>query len=122
MLSKTADVRTKVSMEPRSFDRGDPKLRLPLESRLFTVSMEPRSFDRGDPLLDRHDGKDPRQVSMEPRSFDRGDLDTVCKVLTGGHVSMEPRSFDRGDLLHRMGFQRDSARFQWSRGPSTAET
>ncbi len=62
------------------------------------ASMEPRSFDRGKPRLVRS-VRLSADASMEPRSFDRGKHPSEEKRVPEPTASMEPRSFDRGKIF-----------------------
>ncbi len=64
---------------------------------LRRASMEPRSFNRGDPVKNAGTVDAVKEASMEPRSFNRGDFDEMDKIAREIIASMEPRSFNRGD-------------------------
>ncbi len=81
-------------MEPRSFDRGKPPL------RIQTAAANRLQWSR-DRLIAERKETDPRLppsavASMEPRSFDRGKPTFKAQSNLFWLASMEPRSFDRG--------------------------
>ncbi len=97
VLVAEADTEHLASMEPRSFDRGDPSKRQQLRV-VVVASMEPRSFDRGDPELPAT-----HTTPVTTLQWSRGLLtaETWAQIRSPHRqriASMEPRSFDRGDI------------------------
>ena len=90
-------------------------------NRRSRASMEPRSFKRGN-ASSRFDAERPQGASMEPRSFKRGNSVSLSISAQRALASMEPRSFKRGNPLRAHEELLIFSKLQWSHVHSNVET
>ncbi len=112
--------RTKPSIEPRSFKRGNAPIIL-REGGNQHPSIEPRSFKRGN-YVNRSPLRVDPLPSIEPRSFKRGNLAPCAHPVGYLSPSIEPRSFKRGNFVSGAEYTFDAEGLQLSHVHSNVET